>query len=209
MSGAATGERVPSAGARPRTVLVAIVALVIVLALAVNRTANVAAADRMDAACLRLRTARTAWWARGEPAFEPMLAEDLPLFRRMIDDLGEEPCREVEPRLRGWMTVGFLETWQDQPWPEDRLTELRAALDRTRERCVPVMQSFLDDMRAIAPDAEVPSPVDMCADMTGALDAYGATDRETAEPLTLTEWPAVVEAIASGFETDPDVATDR
>lgn len=174
---------------------------------AVNRTANVAAADRLSAACIRVRAARSVWWSSNEATFAPLLEDDLPFVRELFEELGEEPCTAVEPRLRAPFAVAFIETWQGEPWPRERMERLRGVIERMRTRCEPTMRALLSELEGLggghAPDGP---PIEAtareaCAGMTESLERFGASDREATEPLTLSEWPEQMEAMARALES--------
>jgi hypothetical protein len=174
---------------------------------AVNRTSNVALADRLGAACIRVRAARTVWWSSNEATFTPLLEEDLPFVRELFEELGEEPCTAVEPRLRAPFAIAFIETWQGEPWPQPRMERLRGVIARMRTRCVPTMRALLSELEGLGDPDERDAPSfdevaeEACAGMTESLERFGASDREATEPLTLSEWPEQLEAMARALES--------
>ncbi len=180
--------------------------LLVVLALIYGalRTSNHAAADRLAGACIRMRDARDRWWADNEDTFARLLGDDLAFMRELFLGIGEEPCHDVEARLRRPLVLGSLETWQGEPWSPERLEELRAVIARVRVRCVPIFVELFTDLRSLGPEAappDIPAAAEAaCDDMTGAFERYGALDRESTEPIRLTAWPAQIEAIAEGLE---------
>lgn len=186
-------------------VIALIVLAIAALAVGINHTANVAAADRMAAACIRLRTARTTWWTQNEAVFTRLLEDDLPFVREMFDELGEEPCSQVEARLRSPLTIGFVETWQGEPWPEARMNTLREVSERAETRCLPLMREVLGEVASLGegmPEAELETAArDACGDMNDSLERFVASDRESSEPIALTAWPREIEALTHALES--------
>ena len=154
---------------------------------------------------MRLRDVRDSWWAENEDTFARLLGDDLDFMRELFLGLGEEPCDEVEARLRRPFVLGSRETWQGEPWSEARLGALREVISRARERCVPMFVALFTDLRSLGPDAappDIPAAADAaCTDMTTAFERYGALDREAVEPITLSEWPEHIEALARSLES--------
>lgn len=175
------------------------------LAYAALRTSNHAAADRLAGACIRLRDVRDVWWADNEDTFARLLGDDLDFMRELFLGLGEEPCREVEARLRAPFVVGGRETWQGAPWSEERLSALREVIGRARARCIPIFVELFTDLASLGPEAappDIPAAAESaCADMTAAFERYGSLDREAEEPIALTEWPEHIEALARSLES--------
>lgn len=168
----------------------------LLLAAGAVRTRDLAAADRLAAACMELRSRRDALMASGlRPFMDRLFVEDAAFIDEVVHELGEEPCAEVERRLREPFSIGALRTWRATPWPAARLERFRTATDRARARCPAVMREALRPIAGTDVEAEALGR-EACDGLIPSLDAFASRDQETTEPLGLHEWVTEMEALA-------------
>jgi hypothetical protein len=166
------------------------------------RTHDLSAANRLAAACMRIRDGRAAMATQLRPMMDLLFVDDAPFIGQVVGELGEEPCVEVEGRLRETFSIGALRTFEATPWPPERLAHLRRAVDGARERCPAVMGEVFRSLAGTDTEASAMGR-ESCDRMINDLDAFASRDTETTAPLGLHEWVAQMERLAAELPASP------
>lgn len=158
-----------------------------------------AAADRLAAACMRLRDARDAEREASQPLLERLFEDDAALVDRALSEVGEQPCVEVERRLRDPLDVGAFGTFEVTPWTSERLARFRDATSRARVRCPGVLRESLVGVLDTETERGAAAR-EACDAMLLHLEAFESRPGESVRPIPLHDWVEEIGAMADAME---------